>query len=165
MEALILRLPEDKMVWLQALLASWGSRKSCSRKELESLIGHLNHACKVVRSGRAFLRRMIDLLHSVHRLPQSKIPIHLNAGFQSDLAWWQEFMFIVQWKRVSFLPNPPDLPVVHLASDASGTWGCWAWHGRSWFQVQWDTQSQSLSIAAKELLPIILACAMWGHQW
>lgn len=35
----------------------------------ESLIGLLNHACKVVRPGRSFLRRMLDLLHSTHHTP------------------------------------------------------------------------------------------------
>ena len=44
-------------------------RQSCTRKELESLIGLLNHACKVLSAGRSFLRRMLDLLHSVHRPP------------------------------------------------------------------------------------------------
>ena len=64
-----LRLPTDKLQHLQALLRDWGARRSCTRKELESLIGLLNHACKVVRSGRAFLRRMLDLLHAVHPPP------------------------------------------------------------------------------------------------
>ena len=59
-----LRLPEEKLHRLQLLLSEWGDRKACTRKDLESLIGHLNHACKVVRSGRSFLRRMIDLLHT-----------------------------------------------------------------------------------------------------
>ena len=49
----IIRLPVEKLERLQSLLRSWGDRKSCTRKELESLIGLLNHACKVVRSGRA----------------------------------------------------------------------------------------------------------------
>ncbi len=42
-----LRLPADKMQRLQSLLHSWGDKKSCRRKELESLIGLLNHACSV----------------------------------------------------------------------------------------------------------------------
>ena len=50
-----LRLPADKLEWLQALLREWGDRKSCTRRELESLIGLLNHACKVVRPGQSFL--------------------------------------------------------------------------------------------------------------
>ena len=116
-----LRLPEEKMERLQALLQEWGDRRACSRKELESLIGLLNHACKVVRSGRAFLRRMIDLLYAVH----SQITvIRLNVGFRSDLAWWQEFL--PRWNGISFLPPPPPpplhLPQVEFASDASGSW-------------------------------------------
>ena len=50
-------------------------------------------------------------------------------------------------------------------TDASGTWGCGAWHKQAWFQVQWDRGSQALSIAEKELIPFILGCAAWGRTW
>ena len=59
-----LRLPEEKLSRLMSLLQEWGSKKSCQRKELDSLIGLLSHACKVVRPGRSFLRRLLDLLHA-----------------------------------------------------------------------------------------------------
>jgi len=158
-----LRLPRDKLHRLKSLLDDWGDRKGCTRKELESLIGLLNHACKVVRAGRSFLRRMIDLLHAVHRLPGSKIPIRLSQGFRADLAWWQEFL--VQWNGVSFLHPPLSRPQVHIFTDASGSWGCAAWHADEWFQVKWDSRSQPLSIAEKEFIPIILACQVWGASW
>lgn len=158
-----LRLPEDKLQRLRALLDNWGDRRHCERKQLESLIGLLNHACKVVRSGRSFLRRMIDLLHSVHHPPHSKIPIRLNKGFRSDLAWWS--MFVRDWNGVSFLQPPAHLSQVELYSDASGSWGCGTYSGVEWFQLQWDPTSQHLSIAEKELIPIILACAAWGSSW
>ena len=64
-----LRLPAGKLDRLKSLLQEWGDRKACQRRDLESLIGVLNHACKVVRGGRSFLRRMLDLLHGV--------PMHL----------------------------------------------------------------------------------------
>ncbi len=80
-----LRLPAEKLSHLHSLLQEWRNRKSCHRKELETLIGHLNHACKV---GRSFLRRMIDLLHAVHAPSHSRTPIRLNVEFWSDLAWW-----------------------------------------------------------------------------
>jgi hypothetical protein len=155
-----LRLPADKLTRLCSLLHDWGNKRACSRKELESLIGLLNHACKVVRSGRAFLRRMIDLLHAVH---QSQPLIRLNLGFRSDLAWWNTF--ITEWNGVSFLAPPTHLPQLELTTDASGLWGCGAWHHRSWFQVHWDSRSHSLSIPEKELIPIILALATWGNAW
>lgn len=34
-----------------------------------------------------------------------------------------------------------------------------------WYLLQWDDRSRDLLIAAKELIPIILACATWGSQW
>ena len=62
------------------------------------------------------------------------------------------------------MPSPPhNLPMVEMASDASGSWGCGAWHGSSWFQVPWDDSTHTLSIAAKKLIPIILACVAWWH--
>ena len=52
-----------------------------------------------------------------------------------------------------------------MATDASGSWGCGAWYGSCWFQVQWDDTSRPLLILVKELLPIVLACELWGPLW
>ena len=57
-----LRLPADKLALLRSLVADWAGKKVCNRKELESLVGHLNHACKVVHPDQSFLRCMIALL-------------------------------------------------------------------------------------------------------
>ena len=134
----------------------------CTRRELESL---LNHACKVIRSGRSFLRRMLDLLHSRSDATHTHGPvfIRLNQEFRADLAWWQEF--IDQWNGVAFLWTPDSLPVINVASDASGQWGCGAWCGKEWFQLQWGPESYDLQIAVKELLPILIGCAIWGFKW
>ncbi len=136
-----LELPTDKLAHLQHLLQDWEERRSCTRKELESLVGHLNHACKVVLSGRSFLRQMINLLHAVKFPTHCSSRIQLNRGFQSDLAWWQEF--ISQWNGVSFLHPPSCLPQLEVFSDASGSWGCSAWYHKHWFQVQWGPLSPS----------------------
>ncbi len=63
----VLRLPQDKLQRLLSMLQEWDGKKSCTRKELQSLVGSLQHACTVVKPGRAFLRRMIDLLRVTHR--------------------------------------------------------------------------------------------------
>ena len=158
-----LRLPQDKLLRLQSLLDDWGDRKACGRRELESLVGVLNHACKAVRSGHAFLRRMLDLLKGTRHLPLRPHPIRLNRSFRSDLIWWR--LFAAKWNGISFLPSPPQLPRLQMASDASGSWGCGAWHGDQWFQLQWDTRSAPLPIMAKELLAVVLACVVWGPLW
>ena len=48
----VVRLPTGKLLALQELIASWLSRRWCTRRQLESLIGHLHYAAKVVWFGR-----------------------------------------------------------------------------------------------------------------
>ena len=66
---------------------------------------------------------------------------------------------------MSFLPPPALLPPAEMVSDASGSWGCGAWCDTQWFQREWDPVLLDLPIVVKELLPIVLACAVWGPQW
>ena len=49
--------------------------------------------------------------------------------------------------------------------DASGTWECGAFLDPMWFQLEWSDRLQPLSIAVKEMFPVALAAAMFGHQW
>ena len=42
------------------LLRTWQTKVSCSKRQLQSLIGKLNFICMVCRSGRTFFRRMIE---------------------------------------------------------------------------------------------------------
>ena len=48
------RLPMDKLCALQELIQSWWDQCWCTRHKLESLIGHLHHATKVVWPGCTF---------------------------------------------------------------------------------------------------------------
>ena len=74
-------------------------------------------------------------------------PIRLNRAFRSYLMWWRTF--VQDWNGISFLPPPTHLPQLQMASDASGSWGCGAWHGCNWFQLQWDERSADLPIMVK----------------
>ena len=61
--------------------------------------------------------------------------------------------------------NPTWTPQVTFSSDASGSWGCGAVWEKEWLQCQWNTTWAEKGIATKELLPIVLAVALWGRQW
>ena len=87
--AMQLSLDKAKLARISALVFSWRSKRSASKQELQSLIGHLSHAATVVQHGRTFLRRMIDLLK------RAKHPHHhlrLSAEFRSDLHGWASFL-------------------------------------------------------------------------
>lgn len=155
-------LPLNKLVPLQQLIHSWQKKRWCNRKQLESLIGHLHHAAKVVWSGRTFIRRMLDLL-CCFRSPAH--PIRLNQEFRLDLMWWHTFLG--PWNGVSFwfFPGMSSEPSLEVCSDASGAIGYGAIFKGKWFNGFWDPLQFNQSIAYKELFPIVLAAHLWGSQW
>ena len=155
-----LRLPKDKVQELKSLIATWSQRKSCTKRDLQSLVGKLQHACKVVRPGRSFLRRMFELLRGTAKKQHF---IRLNRSFHSDLRWWH--LFLESWNGVAMMGSQEWQPKIHLFSDASGSFGCGAWWDQSWFQVAWTSDVQEWSITQKELLPIVLAAMLWGKFW
>ena len=156
------RLPPEKFQRIQTLLGEWSRKRSCRRKELESLIGHLHHAGKVAPQGRSFLRRLINLLSAFRR---DDHPIRLNEGFHLDLAWWKEFF--LSWSGHSFLllPEWAPLPDFQVSSDAAGGFGFGAFFRGHWFSDAWSAAQLPLSIAHKELFPVVVAAAAWGSQW
>ena len=160
--AQVARLPEDKLCALQELIHSWRTHRWCTRRRLESLIGHLHHAAKVVWPGHTFLRRMIDLLCSFRKRDH---PIDLNMEFHLDLQWW--FQFLSSWNGVacSLFPGMAAAPAFVGTSDASGSLGFGAYFRGEWFYGSWTTSQASQSIAYKELFPVVIAAHLWGPQW
>ena len=76
------RLPEDKIERIKTALNEFRSRRSTTLQELQSLIGTLNFACKVISPGRPFLQRMIGLTRGVKK-PHHHIK--LTTGFMRIL--------------------------------------------------------------------------------
>ena len=64
-DQLVVRLPQDKLRRTVALVREWMGRRAGKKRELESLLGHLQHAAVVIRPGRTFVRRLIELLSTV----------------------------------------------------------------------------------------------------
>ena len=100
------RLPDDKLIRTRELLASFRGRRSVRLVELQSLIGTLQFACKVVTPGRTFLQRIINLTRGVRSRFHH---IRLNKEFFKDLTMWQAFL--TGWNRRHFfltrlLPPP-----------------------------------------------------------
>ena len=105
---------------------------------------------------------MIDLSAGVRALHHR---VRLNAGFRSDLKWWECFLPV--WNGTCPMSSVSKMdPQVKLTSDASGTWGCRAYTSTGfWFQLKFPDSWLELHITVKELLPIVLAVAVWGYLW
>ena len=86
-EWLELRLPPGKLTKLCELVGKWRRRKCCTKRELQSLAGHLNHACKVVRPGWRFLRGVFGLLSQFRRLRRVKDWVQLFCARCLNYPW------------------------------------------------------------------------------
>ena len=54
----------------------------------------------------------------------------------------------------------------HVHTDASGSFGCGALSSDTrWFQVQWPESWGDVDISVKEMVPIVIAAAVWGGSW
>merc|ERR1712105_254410 len=106
-----MRLPQDKVDALTALLKVWVSKQTASEHELAVLCGRLLYAAGVIFAGRLFLNRCLATKRRASRLPK---PTILTRDFFQDIEWWLD---AIQTRNgVSFL-----VPVstVHISLDAS----------------------------------------------
>ena len=156
-----LSLPEHKIQEILTLLRELQGRKRASKKAIQSLVGKLQHAAKVVRPGRCFV-------HHIYKLTSEKggpdQPLRINRRVRSDIQWWLTFMEV--WNGISLFWKPrSSTPDVLIWSDASGSWGCVALCDDQWLILQWPQTLKEFGIAQKELIPIVIAGLMWGKQW
>ena len=155
------RLPDEKLVRIRTSLSSWLTKKKATKREILSLVGLLQHASKVVRPGRTFTARMYSTAAKVKELSYFT---RLNREFRSDLQWWHTF--INSWNGLSFLrlSDPQSTFDCQVQTDAAGSWGCGAFYSTHWFQLRWSAEWATVGIMAKELVPIVISCAVWGKS-
>lgn len=155
------RLPEDKLLNARNLLRNYCKKRSITLTNLQSIIGFLNFACRVVTPGRAFLRRLINLTIGI---TQKHHHITLNAEARADMQAW--LLFLESFNGVSmFIQNSwAHSDVIKMYSDASGAIGYAAVFGSRWFAGGWSEQWTDRSITTKELYPIVLGLEIWGHM-
>ena len=159
-------LPDEKVARLNADLSRWLCKSSATLQELQSLIGSLNFACKVVPPGRPFLQRIIQLTIGIQK-PHHHVS--LNKGFYEDIKMWQTFL--QAWNGKQFFLNTEweTSATLQLFTDAAGSIGFGGIHGCQWFQGRWpahqNLEAPGISINWQELFAIVVACSIWGHSW
>ena len=155
-----LRLPLEKLEFTRNLVSIWKRRRSGKAADFKSFLGHLSHAATVIRQGRTFLRHAFEILAGA---PFRQHFVHLDVELRADLIWWEQFL--EQRNGTMFLRQHPS-PTVHVYTDASGSYGCGGILAPSfWFNLQWPDSWSGVDIVVKELVPIVMAAALWGRMW
>ena len=126
------RLPEDKIDKLK-LLNLFQSKRKATLRELQSLVGYLNFACKAIVPGRAFKRRISNLIIGTTK---SYHHIRLNKSFRSDIRVWKIFLDNFNGRSMFLNEQWVYSNEVKFHSDACEKGGA-AFYGSKWFYLDW----------------------------
>lgn len=153
------RLPEDKVKKCRQEIVQLLSTKvkSVRLKQLQSVIGLLNFACRVVIPGRAFLRRLIDRTCGV----ASKFHfVRITNEDKADLRMWIKFLAKFNGQCLFQQAGWAESPDLHLYTDASKL-GYGAILNAKWVAGEFPLAWQENNITVLELYPIVLALSIW----
>ncbi len=158
------RLPLEKVQRIANVLQTFSNRKSCTKRELLSLLGHLNFACRVIYPGRAFVSYLISLSSSVSKLHHY---VKITTDCRLDISMWSKFLY--EWNGISMFMND-ELTMaddMQFFTDATPRAYAWYYCGK-WFQGEFPDFISSevvASMALYELYPIVMAAVLWGEKW
>jgi hypothetical protein len=173
-------LSDERRGHVVALLSDWLSRSVASRSELESLAGLLNWLCFVVPNGRAFLGRVISMLHSTRRTAGT---LAVTDAIRQDLRFWHEVLCDKDWKGEALFLDEKWIAADDLAlfTDAC-LLGHGALCGQDWYGAAWTDEVYTLAREARvcdcerhsrdgvsmpflEAMAVVAAAATWGSRW
>ena len=153
------RLPAEKLTKARDLLSALSRKRRVTLKELQSCLGFLAFACKVIAPGRPFLRRLIGLTAGASRKSHH---IALNGDARADITAW--IFFLDHYNGISVFPevDVSSADALNLYFDAAGSLGFGAIFGSKWFYGRWPSDLANMHITIKELFPIVLIAELWG---
>ena len=131
-----------------------------SLKQLQSIIGKLNHTVQIIAPGRAFLRRLYDLTIG-HTKPHAQI--QLSEGAIQDLKLWKKFFTEYNSKPFLITPFQVVSTEINLSSDASHK-GFSGTYGSHWVSGQWPEDWLQFSICILEIYPIFIILTMFAEK-
>ena len=160
-------LPDEKLQRIRSFLNAFITSAGITKREMLSLLGHLNFAMRIIPQGRSFISRLLDLAHSA---PKLNDVIHLNEGCMSDLKFWS--FLIANWNGISFFYNdtPESSDSLELFTDAAPSVGFGGFFQGQWFAGRWPVEFRTFALGSEssalfELYPIVAASVLWGQAW
>ena len=93
---------------------SWKDKVTCTKQQLQSLLGSLLYITKCVRPARYFLNRMLQVLRENH----ANKHISLTADFVKDLNWFNTFL--CSYNGITFYDNKPVQAIITLDASLTG---------------------------------------------
>ena len=157
-----LELPPEKLGEFHMLVKHTLQLKRMSLKQLQMLAGKLNWAATVVRGGRSYFHRLLDVMKP---LCASHHKVVIPDSLREDLVWWDELCHIVS--SMGNVGSHPTSQWVHVYVDASLKGGGMAC-GSDWSFVSWTCETlewAGVHINVQEIMAIAMAIHRWAPYW
>ena len=149
-------IPDDKLRQIVDVVNDWEAKNYCSKRQLQSLLGHLLYVHKCVKPSRIFLHRMLELL----RKNYDKNSITLTHEFKRDLRWFQRFL--ATYNGVSFFHHRVADGILQLDACMTGLGGTW---GRFVYHLPLENHLKNLGIVHLEMINILVALRIFAPSW
>ena len=144
-------IPHQKLVEVVAECASWDAMYRASRRDIQRLVGRLQHVARCVRSARTFISRILAALRATPYTGRHVIPESLKA----DVQWFRRYAYA---SNGQILLPPAPRTTWTIECDASLT-GAGAHSPTHYYAREFPTAliRQNLTIARLEALNLVLA--------
>ncbi|XP_053558364.1 uncharacterized protein LOC128649240 [Bombina bombina] len=158
------RLPEDKVRDLRDVIDGVLRKKKVLLKDLQSLLGKLNFAGRIIPIGRIFCRRMSLATAGVSN---PNFHIRLSSDMKEDLKIWQIFLEDFNGSLLIQEAGWSDDQLC-LFTDASGAHGFGAflngkWCAGAWPEV-WVEWGLTRNLTFLELFLLVVALRIWPEH-
>ena len=145
--ALSVSIPAEKLSVIKSICVEWCAKQTCTKKELQSLLGLLLYVAKCIKYARYFLNRMLMLLRENTHCKR----IRLTEAFKKDLRWFNAFLPV--FNGVSFFKQPPSKSI-HLDACPSGLGAIF---DHQVYTLPLPSERRDVNIAYTELINILVA--------
>ncbi|KAE8597129.1 hypothetical protein XENTR_v10016363 [Xenopus tropicalis] len=161
---LVFRLPDDKLQRLKSTVAEITVAKKVTLRSMQSLLGLLVFACRIMPIARVFSRR---LSLSTCGIKQPHHFIRITRQLREDLTVWQTFL--EQYNgHTCLMDTEVSNEELSLFTDAAGSTGFGAILAQSWCAEQWPDNWAPVGLCKNmtllELFPIVVTVEIWGHR-
>ena len=156
-----LRIPPDRIEATISLLRSWRKKDSCTKTELQSILGKLHFISKCCKPARLFVNRMLETLRNANAHGYTQ-HVPLDSEFQKDINWFIDFLPSFNGKSVI-----RDKRIDYTAEVDSCLTGCGALCQNEFYHEIFPDfiQTESHPIAHLEMLNLVLAAKVWAKKW
>lgn len=155
------RIPETKIQETKDILQSYAHKRSCTKRQLQQIIGKLAFISECVRSGRLFISRMLEVLRKYR---YNHFRIRLTEEFRKDIKWW--LLFLDTYNGISIIPeidwSSPDA-IISTDSCLQGIGG-FNFSTFEYFRADIPSFLQNEPIFVLELYAIYIAIRIWASS-